>query len=103
MKELLKEESDRSVEIWTEKVDIYSFAMTCYEVLTGGTPFPQYPKSDWQKVIDGKRPHLPNYVDPRVRELLEMCWDKEPLKRPTFGVILDKLQKIFWGSAYPIP
>ena len=47
LKELLKKESDRSVEIWTEKVDIYSFAMTCYEVLTSGTPFPRYSKSDW--------------------------------------------------------
>ena len=94
LKELLKEERDRSVEIWTEKVDIYSFAMTCYEVLTGATPFPQYFKSDWQKVIDGERPHLPSYVDPRVRELVEQCWDKEPLKRPTFDVIEEKLYEI---------
>ena len=94
LKELLKEERDQSVEIWTEKVDIYSFAMTCYEVLTGATPFPQYFKRDWQKVIDGERPHLPSYVEPRVRKLVEKCWDKEPLKRPTCEVIVNKLSEI---------
>ena len=97
LKELLKEERDQSVEIWTEKVDIYSFAMTCYEVLTGGTPFPRYFKRDWQKVIDGERPHLPSYVDPRVRELVEQLWDKEPSKRPTFDILVHKLSHI-WES-----
>jgi serine/threonine protein kinase len=47
--------SDRNVEIWTEKVDVYSYAMTCYEVLTGHVPFFEYVK----RVIDGERPHLP--------------------------------------------
>ena len=84
LQELQKEASDRNVEIWTEKVDVYSYAMTCYEVLTGEIPFPHYFKSDWQKVIDGERPHLPKYVNPKLGQLVKRCWDKEPSNRPDF-------------------
>ena len=33
--ELLKQPRDRKDDIWIEKVEAYSYVMTCYEVLTG--------------------------------------------------------------------
>ncbi|KAG0559608.1 hypothetical protein KC19_10G118000 [Ceratodon purpureus] len=92
LEQLLKRPCDWNVNIWTEKVDVYSFAMTCYEVLTGHVPFDGYGKSDWKRVIDGERPHLPDYIDVRTRELVERCWHKEPAERPTFGYITGELQ-----------
>jgi hypothetical protein len=62
--------------------------MMCYEVLIGHIPFDGYVKSDWEKVIDGERPSFPDYVDPRLRKLVERCWHKEPSCRPTFNVIV---------------
>jgi serine/threonine protein kinase len=91
LQELMKKESDRDLGIWTEKVDVYGYAMTCYEVLTGHIPFDGYVKSDWKKVIDGERPHLPDYVDPRLCQLVERCWYKDPSCRPTFDDIVDKV------------
>jgi serine/threonine protein kinase len=91
LQDLMKKESDRDLGIWTEKVDVYSYAMTCYEVLTGHIPFDGYFKSDWKKVIDGERPHFLDYVDPRLRELVERCWHKDPLCRPSFDVIENEI------------
>jgi serine/threonine protein kinase len=91
LQELMKKESDRDLGIWTEKVDVYSYAMTCYEVLTGKIPFDGYFKSHWKKVIDGERPHFPDYVDPRLCQLVERCWHKEPSCRPTFDVINEEI------------
>jgi serine/threonine protein kinase len=51
LQELLKQPWDRNPQMWTEKVDVYSYAMTCYEVLTGHLAFYGYFKSDWQRVI----------------------------------------------------
>ncbi|KAG0557743.1 hypothetical protein KC19_11G153900 [Ceratodon purpureus] len=92
LKELLKQGCDRDEGIWTEKVDIYSYAMTCYEVLTGLIPFFGYVKSDWKRVIDGERPHLPDFVDFGLKGLVERCWDVEPHNRPEFDTIIAELK-----------
>ena len=67
---------------------MYSYAMTYNDILIGHIPFFGYEKSDWKKVIDGERPYLFNYVDPRLQEMVERCWHKEPTKTPTLEVIL---------------
>jgi serine/threonine protein kinase len=93
LQELLKNESQRDLGIWTEMVDVYSYAMTCYEVLTGHIPFDGYFKSDWKKVIDGERPHFLDYVDSRLCNLVERCWHKEPTERISFDNIIVELNK----------
>ncbi|KAG0558399.1 hypothetical protein KC19_10G025400 [Ceratodon purpureus] len=92
LKELLKKACDRDEGIWTEKVDIYSYAMTCYEVLTGLIPFVGFVKSDWERVFNGERPHFPDFVDPSLKGLVEKCWDVEPHNRPEFDTIVEELK-----------
>ncbi|KAG0599268.1 hypothetical protein M758_12G139200 [Ceratodon purpureus] len=94
LEDLLKKPCERNMEIWTEKVDVYSYAMTCYEVLTGHIPFDGYVKSDWKRVIDGERPHLPEYIDLKLRVLVQRCWHKDSLERPSFVDIVDMLKEI---------
>jgi serine/threonine protein kinase len=53
--------------------DVYSYGMTCYEVLTGGKPFEGHPQSDNSWVLGGNRPKLPNYIDPSTQALLAQC------------------------------
>jgi hypothetical protein len=91
LEELLKKRCERKEEIWIESVDVYSFAMTSYEVLTGHIPFYGYGKRDWKRIIDGERPHLPDYIDPQLRELVERCWHKVPSERPTFIDLVSEL------------
>jgi hypothetical protein len=79
--------------IWTEKVDVYSYAMTSYEILTGGIPFGDLAciRQNYDAVIGGERPQFPDHVDGRIQELLTRCWHSDPLKRPSFHGILEEL------------
>lgn len=79
--------------IWTEKVDVYSYAMTSYEILTGGIPFGDLActRQNYDVVIGGERPQLPDHVDPKIQELLTRCWHSDPSKRPSFREILEDL------------
>jgi serine/threonine protein kinase len=79
-------------QIWTEKVDVYSYAMTSYEVLTGCVPFQNHVANDYDGIIGGVRPSLPNYIDPEIEELVKRCWHPEPSMRPTFKQIERELE-----------
>jgi hypothetical protein len=59
--------------IWTEKVDVYSYAMTSYEVLTSCIPFQNHAANDYDGAIEGARPPLPNYIDHEIQELVRRC------------------------------
>ena len=77
------------------KVDVYSFAMVCFEILTGDMPFPNLtPNEVKKKVLDGERPQIPDHCPERLRSLIEACWRREPEERPRFGVICDELRHI---------
>jgi hypothetical protein len=78
--------------IWTKKVDVYSYAMTSYEVLTGCIPFQNHARNDYDDVIGGARPPLPDYIDHEIQELVKRCWHPEPSMRPGFGEIEDELR-----------
>lgn len=57
-------------------MDVYSFAITCYEVVTGRIPFDGH-----DLVIDGARPELPDHV-PGKMTLIPRCWQADPNSRP---------------------
>lgn len=75
----------------TQKADVYSYAMACYEVLTGLLPFEGQRMTDYDLVLSGHRPPLPDYVAPAIRSLLLRCWDAEPSRRPSFEKVLKAL------------
>jgi serine/threonine protein kinase len=80
---------------YTAKADVYSFGMTCYEVLTGSTPFSSLPRSAvYKRVMAGERPELPADTDTRLYNLIQMCWDTDAQKRPTFKEIRSSLEDI---------
>ena len=69
---------------------MYSFSMTCYEVLTGKIPFEGELSSDYNMVLGGNRPKLPSGTDSRIQSMLERCWQHEPSKRPSFEEIWEE-------------
>jgi serine/threonine protein kinase len=79
--------------VWTKKADVYSYAMTSYEVLSSCIPFHNRALNDYKGVIEGERPSLPDYVDSEMRELVGRCWHSEPLMRPTFEEIQERMFK----------
>lgn len=72
-------------DLFSERADVYSYAMTCYEVLTGRIPFEDVGSTDYEPVCSGKvKLKCPLAIDPQVKALLE---------RPTFSAISETLKR----------
>lgn len=76
-------------ELFTKESDVYSYGMLCYEILTGKLPFEDCKLTDFDHVLVGERPKVPKYVVRWMRELLRMCWQSNPIDRPSFTEILE--------------
>ncbi|EIN05641.1 hypothetical protein PUNSTDRAFT_46534 [Punctularia strigosozonata HHB-11173 SS5] len=83
----------------TQAMDVYAFAMCCYEILTkGGMPWPNLDDDTVRHLIlrEGKRPPLP-VLGPNSAELnalIRQCWDRNPSSRPGFAEIAKEIKRI---------
>lgn len=87
-------------EVPTKYSDVYSFGLTCSQILTGEDPYSGLGLHDLVKNIrdpDGLRPELPPTCPIRLRKLIESCWS-ENYSRPSFESIVSDLGSIILGS-----
>ncbi|CAI2171452.1 7070_t:CDS:2 [Funneliformis geosporum] len=78
---------------YTMASDIYSFGVIMWEVVTRRRPF-WYRSHDTELIIDicnGLRPQIFADVPEGYVNLMQLCWDNEPNKRPTAVDISEKL------------
>ncbi|XP_045799704.1 probable serine/threonine-protein kinase DDB_G0267686 [Trifolium pratense] len=78
----------------SEKVDVFSFGIVLWEILTGEEP---YANMHYGAIIGGivnntLRPTIPNYCDIEWRTLMEQCWAPNPAVRPSFSEIASRLR-----------
>ncbi|KAL3598908.1 hypothetical protein D5086_006826 [Populus alba] len=94
----------------SEKVDVFSFAIVLWEILTGEEP---YANMHYGAIIVNKshlrcfsvslspaggivnntlRPPVPSFCDPEWRLLMEQCWAPDPMARPSFTEIARRLR-----------
>jgi len=80
-------------EDYTETVDIYSYGMILYYLLSGRPPWATLNglKAVEKAAKEGDRPNVPRDWDERLSKLLQQCWDENPQARPSFARILDIL------------
>ncbi|EPQ55413.1 hypothetical protein GLOTRDRAFT_93862 [Gloeophyllum trabeum ATCC 11539] len=89
----------------TPECDVYSFAMTAYEIFTGKEPFVldysvlwENEKTNWEDaVMEGIRPRRPTpQVAPQLTDalwsLIQDCWKQDPLVRPTMSEVVQRLE-----------
>jgi serine/threonine protein kinase len=76
------------------KADVYSYAITCFEILTAKSPFEEEASNTEvrRKVKAGERPVLPVTLPTFLSSLIERCWDAEANKRPSFSEICAELR-----------
>ncbi len=77
------------------KVDVYSSAIVCSEILTKKEPFPDVPFGGLLKHIrDGRRPELPDGCPKTLASLIKRCWELEPRSGVDFPEICRELRYI---------
>ncbi|CAM6021465.1 unnamed protein product [Sphagnum balticum] len=78
----------------TRKADVYSFAMLCWELLTGQIPFAGHSLSDYNHILEwNNRPELPPDLPEGLSQLIKRCWQTIPQERPEFSEIVQILQE----------
>jgi serine/threonine protein kinase len=77
-----------------EKMDVYSFGIMLWEIVTMEVPFHGYPLAGLpvQVSINNLRPEMPKLVPKKTKDLIAECWHKDPTQRPDFKHILSVIR-----------
>ena len=81
---------------YNEKVDVYSFGMILYQLMSNKVPFDGFSRRDLEeKVVNGGyRPVMDSHWPTSLQSLISRCWATDHALRPAFSEILTELEKI---------
>lgn len=74
-------------EYYDSKVDVYSFGIVLFFILSGG----QLPKIKIFDIPKGKKAPIPPSFTVFSKQLINDCWNLEAKDRPSFKIILERL------------
>jgi len=69
---------------YTQASDIYGFGIIAYEICTGLPPYHDIPHDEFlaAKICQGLRPKSDYKIPQLILDIIQQCWDADPLKRP---------------------
>ena len=75
--------------LYDESVDVYSFGIVLWELLTLAHPHEGVPEQQlvYSVMNGGVRPPVPLGAPGRWVELMTACWDEEPRRRPSAAAV----------------
>ena len=74
---------------YNEKVDVYSFGVILYFILTRGS----FPKINIIDIGLGKKAQIPKCVNELSRNLINQCWSTDPDDRPSFSELVEIIKE----------
>ncbi|XP_056620833.1 mast/stem cell growth factor receptor kita isoform X1 [Triplophysa dalaica] len=82
--------------VYTFESDAWSYGILLWEIFSlGSSPYPGMPvDSKFYKMIkEGYRMESPEFAPVEMYEIMHSCWDADPLKRPSFSKIVEKIEQ----------
>ncbi|CAB4420294.1 unnamed protein product [Rhizophagus irregularis] len=82
---------------YTQKSDIYGFGIIAYEICTGFPPYYDVAHDEFlaMKICQGLRPKS-NYKIPKlIFDIINQCWDTDPLKRPDANELRELIVELY--------
>ena len=78
-------------EVISPAVDVYSYGVMLWEMLTHGIPFEGRDPVQiiYAVAMKGERPVIPEGTPSALETLIERCWAQDPTDRPTFAEIVE--------------
>ena len=83
------------IQYYTEKADVYSFGIILWELWSRDPPYKGIIAKDVGNMVKkdkNYRPIIPKEVPKEIKELMKLCWDFDPAKRPCFLEIINCIE-----------
>ncbi|KAL1022593.1 hypothetical protein UPYG_G00029670 [Umbra pygmaea] len=82
--------------VYTFESDVWSYGILLWEIFSlGSSPYPGMPvDSKFYKLIkEGYRMDSPDFAPTEMFQIMRCCWDPDPLQRPNFNKVVERIEQ----------